>query len=87
MDDVQAAVALAEAFEIPTAAWRVHATAAELYRRSSRAAAAEAHRARAEAIVRGLVDSFDAGEPLGRSLLDAAAARGILGARSAERGR
>jgi hypothetical protein len=77
-DDLQAALALAENFEIPTAAWRVHTTSAELYRRSSRAAAAEAHRAEAESIVRGLADSFAAGDPLRDSLLEAAAAREIL---------
>src|SRR5262249_36993433 len=53
---MQAAVALAEQFDIPTSAWRVHATAAELYRRSHREAAAEEQRARGEVIVRMLVD-------------------------------
>jgi len=76
--DVEAALELPQRFEIPTAAWRVHNTAAELYRRSGRAAAAESHRASAESIVRTLADSFAAGEPLRRCLLDAAAARGVL---------
>jgi DNA-binding winged helix-turn-helix (wHTH) protein/tetratricopeptide (TPR) repeat protein len=75
--DVQAALALPQRFEIPTTAWRVHATAAELYRRSGRAAEAEAQRANAEAIVQRLADSFAAGDPMRRSLLEAAAVRGV----------
>src|SRR5262249_4060993 len=54
-DDLKAALALAEEFEIPTTAWRVHATAADLFRRSGRDAAAKKHRASAEGILRGLV--------------------------------
>jgi hypothetical protein len=64
-------LALAENFEILTAAWRVHTTSAELFRQSSRAADAEAHRAEAESIICSLADSFAAGDPLRDSLLEA----------------
>lgn len=74
--DVLAAASRTEAFQIPTSAWRVQATAAELDRRWGRDAAAEEHRRRAVAIVGELVASLD-GDPLGGSLLEAAAARGI----------
>ncbi len=67
--DVLAAASRTEAFQIPTSAWRVQATAAELYRRWGRDAAAEEHRRRAVAIVGELVASLD-GDPLGGSLLE-----------------
>ena len=58
-------------FEIPTVAWRVHATCSDLYRWAQDEAAAEAHRAQAEALVRGLADSCALGrvQPDGESKL------------------
>jgi tetratricopeptide (TPR) repeat protein len=76
--DIRKALAVVEGFEIPTVAWRIHATGSELYRRAKERKAAEVQRARAEALVRGLASSFAPDEPLGRSLLAAARARGIL---------
>src|SRR5262245_9466782 len=79
--DVEAALALTREFEVPMTAWRVHATAADFFRRSRRTGDAEAHRASAEAIVRRLADSFAGGDSMPRSLLEAAAARAVLRAR------
>jgi len=77
-DDVQSALALAQEFEIPTVAWRLHATAAELRERSGHEAAAEEHRATAKGIVLRLAGSLPPDEPMRHGLLRAAAARGIV---------
>ena len=66
-------------FEVPLAAWRVHATASELYRRTSDRQKAEHHRARAKEILLALARSFPDGEPLRESLLTAPVVQGILG--------
>src|SRR5262249_21218502 len=46
--DVEHGLAVVERFDIPTVAWRLHATRSQLYRRSQNEGAAEASRARAE---------------------------------------
>ena len=66
------------AFEIPTTAWRVHATRSDLYRQAKNEAAAEAHRARAEAIILALANSFAPDDPLRHAFLAAAPVRRIL---------
>jgi DNA-binding winged helix-turn-helix (wHTH) protein/tetratricopeptide (TPR) repeat protein len=82
-EDIQRALAVLERFEIPTVAWRIHATGSELYRRAKDGEAAEVQRAQAEALVRGLATSFGPDESLGDSLLAAARSRGILRAEQA----
>ena len=64
--------------DTPVVAWRAHATAWELSRRLKRTAEAERHRARAEALVLQLAESFDARDPLRQSLLAAAPVQQIL---------
>jgi DNA-binding winged helix-turn-helix (wHTH) protein/tetratricopeptide (TPR) repeat protein len=64
--------------EIPTTAWRLHATRADLYRQAKDATAAEAQRARAEATILALANSFAPDEPLRHSFLAAAPVRRIL---------
>jgi len=76
---LQQALAVLERFEIPTTAWRVHATASELYRHAKNGAVAETHRARAEAIVLALADSFAPDEPLRNTFLESAPIRRIRG--------
>jgi tetratricopeptide (TPR) repeat protein len=76
-DAIQKALDVLRTFEIPTVAWRVHATCSDVYRRALDEETAEAHRAQAEALVRRLTDAFAADEPLRGSLLAAAAARGL----------
>ncbi len=66
-----------ERFEIPTTAWRVHATRSDLYRHAKNDTAAETHRARAEAMILGLADSFAPDEPLRDAFLAAAMVRRI----------
>jgi tetratricopeptide (TPR) repeat protein len=70
-DHIQRAVAIVESFDIPTYAWRVHATCAELYRRLKDEKSADRHRKRAEAVIGSLAGSFALNEPLRRSFLAA----------------
>jgi tetratricopeptide (TPR) repeat protein len=63
-DHIEKGLEILERFEIPTTAWRVHATRSDLYRHAKNDAAAETHRARAEALILGLANSFAPGEPL-----------------------
>jgi DNA-binding winged helix-turn-helix (wHTH) protein/tetratricopeptide (TPR) repeat protein len=67
-----------ERFDVPTVAWRLHATRSELYRRLKNDEAAEAHRARAESVILTLANSFDGDEPLRHTFLAAAPIRRIL---------
>jgi hypothetical protein len=64
--------------EVAYVAWRVYATAAEIHRSRGNAAAAEQSCGCAAAIIRRLADSLPEGATLRKSLLDAAAARGLL---------
>jgi ATP/maltotriose-dependent transcriptional regulator MalT len=58
----------AEAFEIPVAASKIHATAAAYYLRAGDPSAAECHRVKAKAAKDRLIQSLPAGDPLGRYL-------------------
>src|SRR5262249_35504524 len=62
-ENVEKALAVLRAFEIPTTAWRVHATRSDLDRQGKDGAAAETHRARAEAIILALANSFAPDDP------------------------
>ncbi len=64
---------------VPGVAWRVHATASELHRRTGDGAAAAHHRARAAAILEELAHSLPPEEPLRESFLGAPAVRAIVG--------
>jgi DNA-binding winged helix-turn-helix (wHTH) protein/tetratricopeptide (TPR) repeat protein len=75
---VQKGLAILAKFEIPMAAWRVHATAWDLYRLSKNDKAAQTHRKRAEAHILTLVNSLPTDEPLRNSLLAAVPIRRIL---------
>jgi len=68
-DHIQSALAIVDAFDIPTVAWRVHGTGAKIYRRLGNDDAAQAHRERAAAIIEALGDSFAPGEPMRESFL------------------
>src|SRR6266850_524892 len=65
--------------EIPVSAWRVHATAWDLYSHQREDESAEAHRARAKELIMKIADSFKQGEPLRESFLSAAPVRRIFG--------
>ncbi len=76
-ESIEKGLAVLQAFEIPTTAWRVHATRSDLYRHAKNAIAAEAHRARAEAIILALANSFGPDDAMRDAFLAAAPVRRI----------
>ena len=85
-DKIEKGLAILQAFEIPTTAWRVHATRSDLYQQAKNDTAAEAHRARAEAIILRLANSFAPEDPVRDAFLAAAPVRRILRPRGGNRG-
>ena len=73
------ALSTMEGFEVPLAAWRVHATAAELCRGSEKSKEAEHHRELSRATILKLADSMPADEPLRKIFLSAPSVRKVLG--------
>jgi hypothetical protein len=73
------ALSTMEGFEVPLAAWRVHATAAELYRVGENSEAAEHHRELSRATILKLAASLPAEEPLRKTFLSAPSVRQVLG--------
>jgi len=73
------ALSTMEGFEVPLAAWRVHATAAALYEGTGNRGAVEQHRERSRATIRRLANSLAAEEPLRTTFLSAPAVANILG--------
>ena len=67
-----------EGFEVPLAAWRVHATAFELYQDSGDRDLAERHRALSRDTIMKLANSMPAEETLRANFLSAPAIRKIL---------
>src|SRR5262249_7331864 len=80
--NIERGLALLERFDIPTGAWRLHATRSELYRQLKNDEAAETHRAQAESVILTLASSFEPDEPLRQSFLTAGPVRRILTPRS-----
>ncbi|HET7107418.1 MAG TPA: AAA family ATPase [Candidatus Acidoferrum sp.] len=76
-ESLEKGLAILEQFEVPVSAWRVHATAYDLYRHKTKKLA-EMHRARAEAYMRNLADSFAPDEPLRNSFVSAQSIRRVL---------
>jgi tetratricopeptide (TPR) repeat protein len=74
---IETALAIVAKFDIPPTGWRVHATRTDLARCVKDHAAAEQHRARAEAIVASLAESFDRDEPLRHAFLSSPRVRAI----------
>jgi hypothetical protein len=77
-DCVGIAVATMEGFEVPLAAWRVHATAAACFERMGDGQAAQRFRELSRATVVRLADSLPAEDPLRSTFLSAPAVRGVL---------
>jgi hypothetical protein len=67
-----------EGFETPLTAWRVHATAAELYQRTGQPDAAQRHGEISRVAIMKLANSLPAEEPLRRTFLSAPVVREIL---------
>jgi tetratricopeptide (TPR) repeat protein len=68
-----------EGFEVPLAAWRVHATAFELYRNSGDRDLAKRQLALSRATIMRLANSMSAEEPLRQKFLSSPLIRKILG--------
>ena len=64
-------------FDVPISAWRVHATASELYRKLGRSEEAATERERARAHIVALVESFAPDEPLRFAMLGAESVRRV----------
>jgi hypothetical protein len=77
-DCVAKALSAMEGFEVPLAAWRVHATASELHSSADRDLAAR-HLALSRETILKLANSLPAEEPLRRIFLSALMIRRILG--------
>jgi DNA-binding winged helix-turn-helix (wHTH) protein/tetratricopeptide (TPR) repeat protein len=75
---MESALEVLDRYDIPVVAWRVHATAWDVYRYVGLHEKAEAHRTRAGEVIMKIADSFEAGEPLRESLLSAPPLRAIF---------
>ena len=75
---IRKALEIFRRFEVPVAAWQVHATAWRLYQCKHQCAEAESHRKQAQAYIFKIADSFPKGEPLRESFLSAAPITRIL---------
>src|SRR4030095_5210920 len=75
---LQEALAILGKFGVPLCAWRVHNTAWKLFEKRDDSAAAEGHRAQAEAGIRQIANSFSPDEPLQAIFLSAAPIHCIL---------
>jgi len=82
---LQAALGVLKKQEVPMSAWRVHATAWDLYDSRKAHELAEGHRAKAEAEIQRLADSFADPEPHRAVFLAAAPVGRLLGAADARR--
>jgi DNA-binding winged helix-turn-helix (wHTH) protein/tetratricopeptide (TPR) repeat protein len=82
---IESALAIVAKFDIPTTGWRVHATRCDLARCVKDDTAAEQHRARAEAVVLALAESFDRDEALRHAFLSSPRVRRVRRARNGSR--
>jgi DNA-binding winged helix-turn-helix (wHTH) protein/tetratricopeptide (TPR) repeat protein len=76
---IERALAVVGRFDIPVVAWRVHATAWDVYNRAGESERAASHREQAKAAILRLANSFEEGEALRESLLTAEPVQRILG--------
>ncbi|HKN01705.1 MAG TPA: hypothetical protein VJX23_14405, partial [Candidatus Binataceae bacterium] len=76
---VKNALSTMEGFEVPVAAWRVHATTAELCRSMEKSKEAVHQRELSRATILKLADSLPAEEPLRKTFLSAPPVLKVLG--------
>jgi DNA-binding winged helix-turn-helix (wHTH) protein/tetratricopeptide (TPR) repeat protein len=72
------ALAVLSNFDVPLAAWRVHATAWDFYRKAEDKESAKLHLGHAVTFVSQIADSFSRTEPLRETFLEAAPVRQIM---------
>src|SRR5262249_3883133 len=82
---VENALTILDQLEVPVAAWQVHATAWGLYRHAKDDQKAKTRRAKAEAYILKLANSFAQDEPLRASFLSAAAVSRIIASPGSQR--
>jgi tetratricopeptide (TPR) repeat protein len=75
---IENAVPILEKFEIPLAAWQVYRTAWDVYSGAGDREKADRYRARAIEVIMRLADSFEPGDPLIETLLNATPIRRIF---------
>jgi tetratricopeptide (TPR) repeat protein len=85
--DIEKALAILDRFQIPTVAWRIHATAREMYRLLKKNKEAETHGERAVECILALANSFAPDEPLRESFLAAVPVSRILRERAVNKAR
>jgi hypothetical protein len=73
------ALSTIEGFGVPLAEWRVHATAAELFKSMQNSGQADQHRELSRATILKLADSLAAEEPLRNTFLSAPSVLKVLG--------
>lgn len=76
--NIMQALAVIDGTPVPLAAWRVHATAAELYDRRGRSAEADAHWSRGATVIQTLADSLDEADTLRQTFLSAPPVQAVL---------
>lgn len=76
---IDQALSTMEGFEVPMAAWHVHATAASLYSHTENRTAMDHHQTLSRATILKLAYSLPAQEPLRTTFLSAPAVRTVLG--------
>jgi DNA-binding winged helix-turn-helix (wHTH) protein len=86
-DCIARALQTMDGYEVPLGAWRVHATAAEVYRRAGDSMAAERHLALARATILALATSLAGDRPLHDAFLSAPSIQGIVDRRGRTRAR
>ncbi len=72
------ALSTMEGFDVPLAAWRVHATAADQYEHAGNSGSAKRHRELSAATILKLAHSLPEGEPLRKTFLSAPSVRRIV---------
>jgi len=77
-DGIAKGLSTMEGFEVPLATWRVHATAAELYRAGDNGESAYHHCELSRATIVKLADSLAVEEPLRKTFLSAPSVRKVL---------
>jgi DNA-binding winged helix-turn-helix (wHTH) protein len=81
LEHIRKAVREMEGYEVPLAAWRVHATACDIYQRLGDSNLANEHRALSSNTIMKLANSLPEEEPLRKTFLAAPPIRAILGNR------
>jgi DNA-binding winged helix-turn-helix (wHTH) protein/tetratricopeptide (TPR) repeat protein len=84
-ESIERALAIVDSSEIQNGAWQIFATASQVFHHSKKPKTAESHRARAEACIVHIANSFEPDEPLRAIFLAASPVREVLHAKATAR--